>query len=147
VEYRHVQWGYTAIPTFIFLAAILPISATEDEASAAVTAAMAAFSIAIVIVVIVFSRLEVSVSGGRIVASFGFGRPHREIEISDVVAVRQVRNSWMQGWGVRKISDGWMYNVWGLDAVEVDLTSGKVFRIGTNDAENLLAVIALQIEL
>jgi hypothetical protein len=39
-----------------------------------------------------------------------------------------------------------MYNVWGLDAVEVELSSGKVFRIGTNDPENLLAAISLQIK-
>ena len=35
-----------------------------------------------------------------------------------MTAVREVRNRWIQGWGIRKISRGWMYNVWGLDAVE-----------------------------
>jgi len=39
------------------------------------------------------------------------------------------------------ISGGWMYNVWGLDAVELNLTSGKVFRIGTDEPAELLAAV------
>ena len=146
MEYQHTQWGYTAIPTFLFFAVMVPMTATDDESSTLFTAAMVVFTIVLLGVVLLFSRLEVTVSDGRIVAAFGFGRPHREIELTDVTSVRQLHNSWMQGWGVRKISDGWMYNVWGLDAVEVELASDKVFRIGTNDPENLLAVIALQIK-
>jgi hypothetical protein len=34
-----------------------------------------------------------------------------------------------------------MYNVWGLDAVELELNSSHVFRIGTADADRLLAAI------
>ena len=104
------------------------------------------FTVALLGIVLLFSRLEATVSDGRIVVAFGFGRPHREIEMADVTAVRQVRNTWIQGWGIRKITNGWMYNVWGLDAVEVELSSGDVFRIGTDDPENLLAAIALQIK-
>ncbi len=145
MEYQHTQWGYTAIPTFLFFAVMVPMTATDNESSTLFAAAMGVFTIVLLGVVLLFSRLEVTVSDGRIVAAFGFGRPHREIELTDVTSVRQLRNSWIQGWGVRKISDGWMYNVWGLDGVELELASGKVFRIGTNDPENLLTVIALQI--
>jgi hypothetical protein len=35
--------------------------------------------------------------------------------------------------------------VWGLDAVEFDLSSGKVFRIGTDQPEALFAVLSLQV--
>jgi hypothetical protein len=146
MEYRHTQWGYTAIPTFLFLAVILPITSQDDETTVAITAMLIVFTIALLAIVLLFSRLEVSVSDGRIVAAFGFGRPHREVELTDITAVRQVRNSWIQGWGVRRISHGWMYNVWGLDAIEVELSSGDVFRIGTNDPENLFAVISLQVQ-
>lgn len=146
MEYQHTQWGYTAIPTFLFFAVMVPMTATDNESSTLFAAAMGVFTIVLLGVVLLFSRLEVTVSDGRIVAAFGFGRPHREIELIDVTSVRQLRNSWIQGWGVRKISDGWMYNVWGLDGVELELASGKVFRIGTNDPENLLTVIALQIK-
>ncbi|MFV9673651.1 MAG: hypothetical protein ACNYZH_10535 [Acidimicrobiia bacterium] len=146
MEYRHTQWGYTAIPTFLLFAVIIPFTVNDDETTVAITAMLIAFTVALLAIVLLFSRLEVTVSNGRIVAAFGFGRPHREIELSDVVAVRQVRNTWIQGWGIRKITGGWMYNVWGLDAVEVELSSDTVFRIGTDDPENLHTAIALQIK-
>ncbi len=47
--------------------------------------------------------------------------------------------------GIRKISGGWMYNMWGLDAVELEFTSGTVFRIGTDDSGNLIAALSLQV--
>jgi phosphotransferase system glucose/maltose/N-acetylglucosamine-specific IIC component len=145
MEYRHAQWGFLAIPTLLLFAVVIPITASDDEATVAITALLIVSTIALLGIVLLFSRLEVTVSDGRIVTAFGFGRPHREIDLADVTAVRQVRNTWIQGTGIRKISGGWMYNVWGLDAVEVDLSSGNVFRIGTDDPENLLATISLQI--
>ena len=62
-----------------------------------------------------------------------------------MIGTNQVRNSWIQGWGVRKVTRGWMYNVWGLDAVEIELNSDEVFRIGTDDADALQAAISLSI--
>ncbi len=146
MEYRHTQWGYTALPTILFFAVMVPIAAADDDVSVTLNVAMVAFTVVLLAVVLLFSRLEVTVSDGRIVTAFGFGRPHREIELADVTAVRQVRNAWIQGWGIRKITGGWMYNVWGLEAVEVELSTDSVFRIGTNDPENLLAAISLQIK-
>ena len=146
MEYRHTQWGFLAIPTLLLFAVVIPITASDDETTVAITALLIGSTIALLGIVLLFSRLEVTVSGGKIVTAFGFGRPHREIDLADVTAVRQVRNTWIQGTGIRKISGGWMYNVWGLDAVEVDLSSGNVFRIGTDDPENLLAAISLQIK-
>ena len=42
---------------------------------------------------------------------------------------------------MRKIRNGWMYNVWGLDAVQLELQSGKSFRIGTDDPDGLVAAL------
>ena len=145
MEYEHTQWGFLAVPTFLlFAVVVIPVTMADDETSTGIIITLVASMIAMVAIVLLFSRLEVTVSAGRVVTAFGFGRPHREIELADVTAVRQVRNTWIQGWGIRKISDGWMYNVWGLDAVELELASGDVFRIGTDDPENLLATISLQ---
>ncbi len=90
-----------------------------------------------------FSRLVVTVAEGAVTAAFGLGKPHRVVQLSDVTEASVVRNHWIRGWGVRKVSRGWMYNVWGLDAVELELTSGKVFRIGTNEPDRLHTAISL----
>jgi hypothetical protein len=35
------------------------------------------------------------------------------------------------------LSDGWLYNVAGLDAVEIETTEGDVIRIGTDEPDRL----------
>ena len=94
---------------------------------------------------IVFGKLRVTVCDGRIAAAFGFGHPRRELLLADVVAARHVRSRWWHGWGLRWIPGGTMYNVWGFDAVEFELPDGKIFRIGTDEPEELLAVVSPRI--
>jgi hypothetical protein len=48
-----------------------------------------------------------------------------------------VKNPWYYGWGIRLIPGGWLYNVSGFWAVELQMKNGKRYRIGTDDAEGL----------
>lgn len=89
----------------------------------------------------VFGRLRVTVTTDAVEAAFGAGWPRRRVPLGEVTAARLVRNSPLAGFGVRKVADGWMFNVSGLDAVELRLISGAVFRIGTDDAPGLLAAV------
>ena len=47
----------------------------------------------------------------------------------------------MYGFGIRYVFDGWMWNVSGLDAVQLTLPDGKHFRIGTDEPKALEAAI------
>ena len=69
---------------------------------------MAVLLVAIFVIVFLFSRLEVTVDSENVTAAFGFGWPKTVIALDAVVSVREVRNSWWQGWGIRRISNGWM---------------------------------------
>lgn len=145
MEYEHTQYGYSGLGTAVFLAVVMALSLPETFRDEPIVGYVVLTSmVAIVVLTLWFSRLEVKVSSGVVTASFGLGKPHRVIQLSDVASTRQVRNRWIRGWGVRKISSGWMYNVWGLDAVELELTDGTVFRIGTDEPDKLHTVIAIQ---
>ncbi|MGH1488831.1 MAG: hypothetical protein ACRBK7_05460 [Acidimicrobiales bacterium] len=96
-------------------------------------------------VVFVFSELRTTVDESNIIATFRLGWPKRTVPISALSSSQTVRNKWWYGFGVRLIPDGWMYNIWGLDAVEIRYDRGErheTFRIGTNDPEGLAAAIA-----
>ena len=67
------------------------------------------------------------------------------VALETVAAARRVRNRWWHGLGIRKMPQGWMFSLRGLDAVELELSSGKVFRIGTDDPGNLLAALSVQL--
>lgn len=108
---------------------------------------MGTVMVVLVAATVLFNRLTVVVAAGVIEARFGFGWPKRVMDVRDIVGARRVRNRWYYGWGIRKIPGGWMYNVWGVDAVEMDLASGSKFRIGTDDASDLMAAIQLHTSL
>jgi hypothetical protein len=146
MAYRQTQWGGFGLPVLVgFVVMFASIVVTDFESSTLFDVVVLSVMTAAVIVGVVFCRLTVTVTRDRVVASFLFGRPRRVIELADVVAVRQVRNLWWHGMGVRKIPDGWMYNVWGFDAVELELTSGEMFWLGSNDPEDLFNALSSRV--
>ena len=119
----------------------LIIALAGDEEPAALWIIAAAF-VVIGVVVFWFSRLTVSVDGGQVRVFFGSGRPRRIFETREIIGFKQVRNKWYFGWGMRRVPGGWMFNVWGLDAVELELANGKRFRVGTDEPAELLAALS-----
>ena len=146
MEYEHAQRGRLTLLTAGFLILIgaiaLPGLYTEEPISALI---LLGAILVIVATVIVFNRLTVTVDANEVAARFGWGWPKRVIAFHEIAAVRQVRNKWIYGWGSRWIPGGWMFNVWGRDAVEIDLTTGSKFRIGTDQPEELLAAFPVQL--
>jgi hypothetical protein len=90
---------------------------------------------------VMFHQLRVTVADGVVTTAFGLGWPRRRIPLADVLAARAERNSWWWGYGIRLTPKGWMFNASGLDAVQLDLTGGRRFRIGTDDPAGLVAAI------
>ncbi len=84
-----------------------------------------------------FGSLEVRVDEDAVRLRFGVGLIRRTIALDRIESTARVRNRWWYGWGIRLTPHGWLWNVAGLDAVELRLTDGKLFRIGTGDPEGL----------
>lgn len=95
----------------------------------------------IVIVLWLFGSLNVIVSETEVLSAFGPGLIKRRIPVSNIVSTKIVQNSWIWGWGIRIIPHGIMFNVSGLDAVELELRTGAIFRIGTDEPGKLEAAI------
>jgi hypothetical protein len=88
-----------------------------------------------------FGSLTVMINGDILYCRLGIGLFRRNFKICEIIDAEIVRNRWYYGWGVRLTPSGWMYNVSGLDAVEITLNSGKQFRIGTDEPQLLLQAI------
>ncbi len=86
---------------------------------------------------IVFSSLTVTIDDTHITAAFAPGWPRLSVPLTDIAEVRSVRNPWYYGWGIRLTPQGTLYNVSGLDAVEIRTKKGKAFRIGTDEPDKL----------
>ncbi len=141
MPYRHVQnaprmyliCGFGAVLGFVGIAA-------GDELDVGRWAFLA-LAVLLVVTGLVIARLTVTVGEHAVTASFGWGWPSRRIELDEINTACAVRNSWWHGWGIRKVSHGWMYNNAGRDAIALTLRSGKAFRIGTDQPGELLAAL------
>lgn len=126
----HVAFG-VGLAISIAAFALVPESRLAAGAAAAVLAVCA----------FLFHALTVEVSRNKVEAAFGPGLIRKRWRIDDIDEARPVRNPWYYGWGIRLIPHGWMFNVSGLEAVEIHLKNGKKFRIGTDDPHGLTEAI------
>ena len=142
VTYKSTQSAYV-IPLVLAVAAVAAgfWAASTDDAAALIVWIVLAL---VAIVGFAFSRLTVLIGKGQVLVEFGLGWPRRRYRLAEVTAIEQVRSKWWHGWGLRWIPNGTMYNVWGLDAVELQLESGKVFRIGTDEPAQLKTALVAE---
>ncbi|MEJ2061588.1 MAG: hypothetical protein P8Y64_14110 [Gammaproteobacteria bacterium] len=92
-------------------------------------------------VVLLFHSLTIEQEGRWLIARFGSGPIRFRFDLDEVVSAKPVRNRWWYGWGIHLTPDGWLYNVSGLEAVELVFGSGRRVRLGTDEPARLAAVV------
>ena len=136
-HYRHTQFGTLTVASVgAAIALLLVISATTEWHPISISVL-----VILVIALALFYSLTVEVDHRRVRCFFGLGLIRREIPLSEISSARPVRNHWYYGWGIRLTPGGWMWNVSGLDAVELEMVQGKRFRIGTDRPDELVRAI------
>jgi len=90
---------------------------------------------------IIFHSLTVEISDRELRWHFGPGLWSYSLALDEIGSVAIVRNHWWNGFGIRMAPGFRLYNVSGLDAVELRLKSGEIRRIGTDDPQRLAAAI------
>jgi hypothetical protein len=142
-RYRHTQIAWTLIVLVVAVVlaeiAIVTFSGPQGTVSLALSGAVVAVA---AVMLVLFSTLTVVVDERAVRLWFGFGALRREVALADVRAARKVRNSWYAGWGVRVIPQGRLYNVGSRDSVELEMDTGRVVRVGTDQPDALLAAVS-----
>ena len=127
--YRHTQTGWWMIVIFGIASMVLLIEGVIHPE----VYGFFIVSIAFIVSLLLFSRLTVEADDQKLRFKFGVGLIRKQFEYSRIRSISTVKNKWYWGWGVRWFGRGWLYNVAGLDAVEISLKNGRIVRIGTND--------------
>ena len=147
-SYKHTQIGYLIL--FVTLAVLVLFAWIQIAARAetpsydsgtnfAITAIMAL----ILFILASFSTLTVFIDEQFLKIRFGWGIFSKKFPISEIAAVRKVKNHWYYGWGIRLWFRPymWIFNVSGFDAIELTMKNGKIYRIGTDEPEKLETAI------
>ncbi|MHC5083290.1 MAG: hypothetical protein ACYTET_05045 [Planctomycetota bacterium] len=91
---------------------------------------------------VMISCLTVRIDEESIRIRFGGGIWRKKILLDQIVSCKPVRNNWIDGWGIHYVGRRcWLYNIAGMEAVEVEYNNGKRTRIGTDDPQGLAEAI------
>ena len=145
MDYDHTQTS----PLFLFLAAIgigfFVWGNQVDGQKLSITL----FSIGAVwfLLGLSFRQLTCRNEGDHLRISFGpLPIFRRKLLYARLEKVEQSRSSLLDGWGIHLCTrGGWVWNLWGFDCVDIDSTSGKKLRLGTDDPEGLAAFLKTKV--
>jgi hypothetical protein len=135
--YRHTQRGSIVLTLLGAGMLLIAIGASIQGGNAILLVVM----VILLVAALMFASLTVEISGGMLKLSFGPGLLHKRVRVADMHACSVVQNPWWYGWGIRLTPHGWLYNVSGFSAVEITLKSGRRFRIGTDEPEQLCQAV------
>ena len=151
--YRHTQFGKVIVVAIgtgivIFIAsvaiplAVLPASAWGGIGiGIAIIPLLGGIAVVLAIALVLFASLTVEIDAEHLRIRFGIGLIRKRFPLDQIDTCRSVKNSWLYGWGIRLTPHGWLYNVSGLEAVELKMKNGKTYRIGTDEPEALTAAL------
>lgn len=136
--YKRTQIGYLML-AFIAIGILLVLNYfyLSDKTNPFLLIILAALAVSLLL----FSILTVEVDGEEVSVRFGVGLIRKRFPLSEIESHSAVRNPWYYGWGLRRTPIGWLYNVSGLEAVEITMKDGRKVRIGTDDPAGLDAAI------
>ena len=137
IAYRHTQFGTVNV---VIIIAIAPLTFLPAWVAGATPIAWMILVFLLGILVL-FHNLTVMIDDRDLRISFGIGLIRKRFPLDQIESCQPVRNSWLYGWGIRLTPRGWLYNVSGLEAVELKMKSGKTCRIGTDEPRVLAAAL------
>jgi hypothetical protein len=140
MTYRHTQPG-TLVLIVCLIIGVFGVTLSwmgGDWKPAIVTIAITAA------VALLFASLTVEVDDSELRWHFGPGLWSYRLPLAEIRDVGIVRNHWWNGWGIRMAPGFRLYNVSGLDAVELHVGPNDIRRIGTDDPQGLAQALKTQ---
>ena len=133
--YEHTQTGRLMI--FISIVFILYFGFLSTRVDLAPTFFITMFLI--LFILFSFASLKIMIDEKYLRIKFGYGMFKKRFVLKKIILARAVKNHWYYGWGIKRrlTPPMWIYNVSGFDAIEIKMENGKIYRIGTDEPENL----------
>lgn len=145
--YKHIQVSYLILFVslivliffiWIHITALSEVPSVDSGSNFAVSAIM----VLILSLLVSFITLTTSIDETYVRIKFGYGIFVRKFPLNQISSVKIVKNHWYYGWGIKIWfwPYMWIYNVAGLDAVEI-IMNNKIYRIGTDAPEEFVNAI------
>jgi len=147
VTYWHRQAAPLCLLLYVLAAVFLSIGWGARH-SPAISLVLPISGLLMLVLAGAFHHLTVADEGEVLAIRFGPLPLFRTaIRYDDMRRVEIGRTTLLDGLGIHlSLRGGWVWNIWGRDCVVLHLRNGGIFRLGTDDAENLAGFIKTRIE-
>jgi len=140
MQYKHTQIGFPIIISSLVVAILISINLFLDFSD------FRFFSFLLlsvsVVCVLSFSILTITIDEKAVILKYGcLDFLKKKFPLEDIKSSCIVKQPWYYGWGIRFTSEGWLFRVGGLYSVRIEVKSGKVFFIGSDEPEKMLRTI------
>ena len=153
MNYKHTQVSYPIIIitlgiaiffVWIYLTAAAEAPSINSGPNFAITTIMAIM----VLVLASFITLQVHINEKYLCIKFGYGIYQKRFSLKEIQSVKTVKNHWYYGRGIKVWFQPkmWIYSISGLNAVELKMKNGKIYRIGTDEPQELEQTIPQSIK-
>lgn len=135
--YQHTQFSYLPfilIGPFVIFTGVLVIS-THFLPIAWI------LFLFLILVLVSMMNMTVTVDRQKVSFAFGLGFPRKTTRLENILNLRIVENSLLEGVGIHWTFPGWLYNIGGRESVEIQLRGGSTFRVGSDEAGELAKAI------
>jgi hypothetical protein len=132
-RYEHTQVGYFIIVAIVAAMVAIGIILSNTGVNWIAIAVL----VVLVVVLVLFHSLTVVIRGEELLMQFGGGVIRKRFKLNEIASCQAVRIPWYYGWGIRATPDGMVFRVSGFHAVQIKLTTGKEFLIGTDVPQEL----------
>jgi hypothetical protein len=144
--YKKKQIGWIIIVIFVPVMLSIVSMSFFMKGSTAVAINVAVF-ITLLVCLFIFNSLTVEIDDFYFRFKFGTGLIRKKYKLSDIESCEPVKNMIISGWGVRRMRDGWLFNVSGVKAVKIKFKNRteRVY-VGTAEPEVVVEVLSKLIE-
>ena len=141
-RYKHTQVGWVMGLILFLIGVVILITAISNKEYGHLKGNLLLGAFFLFSILLLFNSLTAVVSNEHVKVYFGSGLISKTIPIEQIQNCTVVRKGFVLGWGIR-IGRGYtLWNVSGVDSVELTLENKKrKFRIGTDKPEELCDAI------
>jgi hypothetical protein len=140
---RFTQSGtFSVILLSLFFIFSIVMGLTVGSTDKSVMLIFIVLSLILLISLLFFYKMFIEIDSTNILFELGIGIIGKSYRISEIESCKPVKDSFLNGWGIHKIRNGWFYNVSGFNAIELTFkNTGKRIWIGTNKPDEITKII------
>lgn len=146
--YHHTQISYPILvillaTTSFFTSVYMSAAAEPPSVDSGPNLLVVAVMVLILATAASFVSLTVTLDEKTLRIKFGYGLFRKTFAREEIATATVVRNKWYYGWGIKRWwwPKMWIFSISGLDAVQITLKNGNVYRIGTDQPHELATAI------